>query len=225
MINLIYPRLCLHCEATVDKGSRLFCRGCSSFFELIDPRTRCIYCFNETEGRSPCAECIRKKSWGLNIASALDYLGAVATLVKQLKHGRMPYLAKTASAFMLTQLTHLNWPTPDIVVPVPGRHLFQGTNHAHLIAEHLAERLSIPCHSLVKRRLGDLSQARLSKAHREALPIHSFFLKKPCSLDGQTILLVDDVVTTGTTLQRTAHALQPAFPAHVYALTLARTAK
>lgn len=225
IFNLIYPPLCLHCEATVESGKRLFCKGCAGFFELIDPATRCIYCFSETAGRSPCAECIRKKCWGLKIASALDYLGAVSTLVKQLKDGQLPYLAKTASAFMLAQLTRLGWPTPDILVPVPSRHWFQGVNHAHLIAAQLSCSLGIPSLSLVKRRIGDLSQARLSKTQRETLPSDSFYLKKHCSLDEKTILLIDDVVTTGTTLRRTADALKAAFPAHIYALTLARTAK
>ncbi len=229
ILNLIYPPLCLHCEAAVENGKRLFCKGCTGYFELIDPSTRCIYCFNETGGCSPCPECIRKKCWGLKIASALDYLGAVSTLVKQLKDGKMPYLAQTASAFMLAQLTHmvtdLGWPMPDIIVPVPSRHWFQGMNHAHLIAAQLARSLSIPSLSLVKRRIGDLSQARLPKAQRETLSSDSFYLKKHCALDEKTILLVDDVVTTGTTLRRSADALRAAFPAHIYALTLARTAK
>ena len=229
ILNLIYPPLCLHCEATVENGKRLFCKGCGGFFELIDPSTRCIYCFNETAGRSPCADCIRKKCWGLKIASALDYLGAVSTLVKQLKEGRMPYLAKTASAFMLAQLNHLvtsrGWPLPDLIVPVPSRNGFQGMNHAYLIANQLARSLFIPSLPLVKRRLGDLSQARLSKAQRETLPADSFYLKKPRALDDKIILLIDDVVTTGTTLRRTADALRASFPAHIYALTLARTVK
>lgn len=225
MINTLFPPLCLHCEEDVENGRRLFCQGCSGFFELIDPSTRCIYCFCENDSRKPCPECLRKKRWELKIASALDYLGAVGTLVKQLKCGRMPYLAETASAFMLAQLMRLGWPMPDLIVPVPGRYGFQSMNHAHLIAEFLARRLGVMCKTLVKRRAGDFSQARLSKAQRENLSSDSFCLKEGSILDEKTVLLVDDVVTTGTTLRRSAEALSEGFPTHIFALSLARTVK
>jgi competence protein ComFC len=221
--NFIYPPLCLHCQEIVVEHQRLFCQGCAGFFELIDPMTRCLYCFCENGKRDACVECWRKKRWGVKIASALDYLGAVGTLVKHLKYGRMPYLAQTAAALMLTQWMRLNWQKPDVIVPVPRRHWFQGMNHAHLIAKALANSLETSCQPLVKRQTGDFSQARLGKTQRENLPEESFYLKKGVVLDEKVVLLIDDVVTTGTTLQRSAAALMDGFPAQIFALSLARS--
>ncbi len=227
MIEFIYPPLCLHCQERVEHRKRLFCKGCAAFFELIDPKSRCPYCFGEEVAShgGPCSECIRKRRFTVKMASALDYMGPISTLVKQMKYGRMPYLAKTASAFMLAQYERLKWPHPDLIIPVPRRHWFQGMNHAELLAQQLAKRLNSQCQPLIKRRAGDLSQARLTQAQREALPSSGFYLKKESILDEKTILLVDDVITTGTTLRRCAEALSETFPAKVLAFSLARTLK
>jgi competence protein ComFC len=222
-INLVYPPLCLHCEKLLDNGYHLFCRGCTGFFELIDPTSRCIYCFAENEGRRPCPECLRKKRWHIQIAAALDYIGAVGSLIKGIKYGRMPYLANTASAFMAAQFDRLKWPHPDLIIPVPRRQWFQGENHAHLLATSLALRLQSQCLPLIKRRAGDFSQARLNKEERENLPGSSFYLKRGAKIEDKMILLVDDVITTGTTLGHCADTLVSGFPAKIFALSLART--
>ncbi len=177
-IHLIFPPLCLHCDERINHGERLFCTACATFFELIDPGSRCIYCFAENEGRAPCTECVRKKRWGTKLAASLDYLGAVTSLVKGIKYGRMPYLAKTAGAFMAAQFFHLQWPTPDLIIPVPRRQWFQGENHAHLLAKNLAVRLGTRALPLIRREAGDFSQARLAMQQREKLPLSASPSKK-----------------------------------------------
>src|SRR5271156_2332914 len=114
--DLIFPPLCLHCESKTENNSILFCKGCAGFFELIDPSSRCPYCFEENMGNRPCPECVQKKRWHVKMASACDYLGAVSSLVKKLKYGQMPYLAKTGAAFMVAQFFRLKWPTPHLIV-------------------------------------------------------------------------------------------------------------
>jgi len=158
----------------------------------------------------------------VRIASALDYVDPVQTVVKKIKYGRMPYLAKTAAAFMLMQFEQLGWESPDIIVPVPRRLWFQGTNHASLLAETMAKHLDVDVRSCVRRRIGDLSQARLTQEQREQLSSESFYLKKQAAVEDKTVLLIDDVMTTGTSLRHTAEALKEGFPKKMYALTFAR---
>ena len=220
LIDTLFPPLCLHCEC---KCPQLICKGCAPDFELIDPSSRCLFCFAENDGRRPCPECVQKKRWQIKIASAVDYQGAVSSLVKKLKYGKMPYLAKTAGALMLAQFFRLKWPIPDYIIPVPRRHWFQGMNHAALIANSFAKSLQVPALPLVKRRAGDLSQARLSKSQRERLSSTCFYLKTSLPLEEKTLLLIDDVMTTGTTLRHCSEALVSALPAHIYALTFARS--
>lgn len=159
----------------------------------------------------------------MKIASALDYEESVKTLVKKLKYGKMPFLAKTAAAFMVAQFCRLEWEEPDLIVPVPRRHWFQGQNHAELLASHLSRQLHIPLKRLVGRYAGDYSQARLPKSDRESLGPSSFYLKSKESLEGKVILLVDDVMTTGTTLRQSAEVFGGSLTSKIYALTLARS--
>lgn len=219
LTDLLFPPLCLHCD---EETPYLLCSGCAAYFELIDPWTRCSFCFSENDGRCPCPECIRKKRWQMKIASALDYLPPVQTVVKRMKYGRMPYLAKTAGAFMFMQFERLGWETPDFIVPVPRRLWFQGTNHAALLATAFARLVKGKVHSCVGRGIGDLSQARLNREQRESLHEGSFYLKRGARIEGKTLLLIDDVMTTGTTLRHTAEALKEGFPEKIYALTFAR---
>lgn len=158
----------------------------------------------------------------MRTAAALDYVASVQTSVKKMKDGRMPYLAKMASAFMFIQFERLGWETPDLIVPVPRRLWFQGMNHASLLAKELARHLKKNVQPVIGRRLGDYSQARLSQEQREHLSESSFYLKRKANVEGQTILLIDDVMTTGTTLRHTAEALKDGFPKKIYALTFAR---
>ncbi len=220
--NIVFPPLCLHCEERLDKGGRLICKACASFFELIDPETRCPYCFTENGGSAPCCECVEKRRWGLQVGAALEYFGPVATFVKKMKRGGMPYLAKTGGAFLFGQFQTLGWPMPDLLIPIPRRSWLQGTNHATLLALSLGKLLGVPVREWVKRTSGDLSQARLSSSQREALAGENFFLKKKAKIEGKVILIIDDVRTTGTTLRCTAQALKEGFPKRLYALTLAR---
>jgi competence protein ComFC len=219
--ELIFPSLCIHCE--IKTAGTLFCKGCSCFFELIDPQSRCPYCFAENDGRRPCQECVQKRRWQLKMASALDYLGAVSSLIKALKYGRMPYLAETGGHFLVMQFYRLGWPLPDLIIPVPRRNWFHGINHAHLLAQCIAKNLNVPCKPYIKRRAGDLSQARLTKEQREELSSSSFYLKNKAPVEDKTILLIDDVITTGTTLRRCAEAFAESYPAGLYALSLARS--
>lgn len=222
LLQFFFPPLCLHCQE-IGKDGRLFCNGCAGYFELIDSSTRCPYCFMENEKKAPCIECVQGKRWQVRMASALDYFGPVASFVKNLKNGKLPYLAKTGAAFMVAQYVRLNWPMPDLIVPVPRKHVFQRMNHAELLAHELSRAFSAKSLNLIKRKAGDFSQAKLSKSQRENALFSSFSLKKEMELDGKVLLLVDDVLTTGTTLRRCAEVLKTTYPKHLFALTLART--
>ncbi|MCH9627235.1 MAG: hypothetical protein S4CHLAM2_08700 [Chlamydiales bacterium] len=184
---------------------------------------RCPFCFRETEARRACIECLAKKRWHIPVASALDYTGPVRTLVKNLKYGQMPYLAKTAASFLLLQLEQMGWESPDLIVPVPRRVWLQGSNHATVLAKELAKLLQTDVSSCVGRHLGDLSQARLVRMQRERVGAARFYLKKRASLREKSVLIVDDVATTGTTLRHTSEIVKEGCPKKIYALTLAQT--
>lgn len=227
-LDLIYPPLCLHCRESLDAEFSLFCHTCLKLLALIDPACRCPYCFTSEiniEKDNSCSECRQKPQIMRRIAAAFDYEGPAATLVKQLKYGGKPYLAEGAGAFLTAQFVRLEWPLPDYIIPMPMaplRKFDRGYNQSQLIADVLGKLLNKPVLNILKRASGDFSQAGLSHKQRLQLSEHAITLKPNHQLRDTCLLLIDDVMTTGSTLQRCASALAGGYPDSIYGLTVCR---
>jgi ComF family protein len=113
----------------------------------------------------------------------------------------------------------------DVIVPVPlhrSRQVERGYNQADVIARRLGTRMKRKVRSPVERLRNTETQTHLhSRTRREANLRDAFVLVQPRVVRGRRILLVDDVMTTGATLQSLARTLRPAEPASVCALVLA----
>lgn len=198
--HTLFPPLCLHCQ-TYLASPTLFCGPCAGYFELTDPRHRCLYCFKEQEESRPCDVCLQKKRWGLRRAAVLDPFGPVLSFCSDLKSGRMPHLIKTASALMLTQWIRLNWPQPHFLIPFPESFFFQSNDPSYLVAKELSKTLE----SEVCCALGRLP--------------HQFFLKKREEIEDATLLIVG-VCLEMEVFEKMAEMLEEAFPAKIYGLSL-----
>lgn len=229
--HLFFPKLCLCCSDDIP-GEGYLCGKCLPQLELINPLERCPLCFSVEycPEQLCCAFCKQQPPLLQGIAAAFDYVGPAASLVRKLKYGQQPYLAKGAAAFMAAQFIELSWPMPDWIVPVPISlmHGWQrGYNQSLLLAQHLADILQTPVCNALKRHSGDYSQAGLDREQRNRLNRASFVLKKDVavSLYDSTLLIIDDVMTTSTTLRCCADVLLEGCPAKIYALTLCRAIK
>ena len=228
-LDLIYPPLCLHCDETLESGCKIFCRSCLEMMEMIDPLTRCSLCFSsdlDREKENKCQGCRKNPRNISHIASVFDYEGPAATLVKQLKYGGQSYLAKGGGAYLAAQFLTLGWPIPDFILPMPMaplRRWERGYNQSMLLAQTFSQLIQCPVSTLLKRKNGDFSQAGLDYQQRLSLQSDSFFLKKGEDFFDRNLLLIDDVMTTGSSLNCCAEALTPFFPKSIYALTLCRT--
>lgn len=223
-LNLLYPPLCLHCERDKDKDF-LFCSQCAMMLELIDPSNRCPGCFTESDGKSMCDECRQRRRVIYRMGAAFDYMGPAATIVKQMKYGDRPYLAKGAGAYLVAQLIRLDWPIPDLIIPVPLTRMHwweRGFNQAALLAKEVGEGLNCPVKEVLRRSSGDFSQAGLNPEQRRQLNSTSFSLIEGITIRDCCVLLIDDVMTTGSTLQQCAEVLVEGFPASIYALTVCK---
>lgn len=225
-LHLLYPPACFHCEEpTTD--SRIFCDSCSELLHLLNSEGRCQQCFEDLEDPNQhiCHTCRSKPAVWKGIASAFEYAGPAAALVKRLKYGGQPHLALSAAAFLVAQLDQLQWPVPDVITPVPMprlRQIMRGYNQSELIANELGRMFQVPVVSALSRASGDFAQAGLSFAQRQHLSADRFTLKRAAAVVDRVVLLVDDVFTTGTTLRCCAGALQAGCPSAVYALTVCR---
>ena len=153
------------------------------------------------------------------------YRSAVKELIVALKyHGRLE-VARFLAAGMARTVLHRFGPDPaDAVVPVPlhGTRLRErGYNQARLLAVQLGRELSLPCRELLIRRRATAPQTRLEREARQANVRGAFELRPdPLAREGR-FLLVDDVLTTGATLEACARALREGGAALVRAVTAA----
>jgi ComF family protein len=229
-IDFIYPPLCLHCGSCLIQSTYLLCPTCVNLLELIEPSSRCLFCFSEKDEEKlhVCLECRTRPSFLDGAAASFDFLGPASTLIKKMKYSHMPYLDKAIAAYMIAQFCKLDWPLPDVIIPVPiaFTHLFnRGYNQSALIAKSIGALLDRSYSEVLQRKSGDHSQAALGREKRMTLSKTSFICKPVYPLQDKNILLVDDVMTTGTTLRCCAEVLQAHYPKSIYALVFCRALK
>lgn len=227
-VDLIYPPFCLHCNESLRSTSPLFCDLCLELFVPIDSTQRCPYCFSadfSSESGPCCALCRKTPPHWDRLAAVFEYEGPASSLVKRMKYGGQFYLAKGIGAYLAAYLIGLEWPLPDYIIPMPMasfKKLERGYNQSKLLADVVGELLNRPVKDVLTRLNGDFSQAALSVKDRMQLNSEAFSLKNDTDLYDKNILLIDDVVTTGSTLKCCCEVLRGSCPAHIYALSFCK---
>jgi len=204
-INLIFPNLCESCNSALAKGEESLCTSCE--FEL--PKTGFE---NDLENE------VVKKFWGklkVENAMAMYYFNKGGRL-QPIIHG-LKYSGKTNIGVRLGQLMGWaikecnNFNNVDLVVPVPlhkTKLRKRGYNQANFIAEGLSTALNIPYSTtLVKRVVKSSTQTKKSRLARWDNVDGIFALNKIPVKKLNHILIVDDVLTTGSTLEACAKAI------------------
>jgi ComF family protein len=240
LMDLIYPPRCGVCHAFLredavhHEGEELdLCRSCfDSFVEVPSPL--CPFCgkpFGSVGLEDhACAECLSKKPF-FDIARApYIYEGPLMTAIHELKYAKKTYLVRSLGPLLASYAAGwLGNPADKILVmPVPlhpRRLRERGFNQSLLLARHAASTLNADLDYLSLRRTRFTQpQTRLTSDERKKNVRRAFGVVESRGLKGRTVLLVDDVATTGSTLNECARVLKKAGVKYVCCLVLARTA-
>lgn len=230
ILEIIFPSHCLSCEEIVNKDA-LFCNACWPKLQFItEPKCKiCSYPFEFQGLELICAKCLTQKPSFDKVISIFRYNDILKKVVKSLKYHEQTLIAKKLSKLLIARSQNeIN--NSDIVVPVPlhiKRLRKRKFNQAILLAKSLVKNQKIIFFpDLLIRTKNTKPQVELRKKERETNLKGAFALniKYQSPIKGKNILLVDDVVTTGTTLEECAAILKKHGAKRVIAITIAKTA-
>ena len=203
-------------EAPLKDG---LCQKCASSLKKISG-LRCEKCLDLINTVGLCAECLERLPDYEKLYCTFTYSDPLKKLLYSFKFGGARYLSH-----VLAPLIEVEDISYDLIVPVPLSKQGlkkRGYNQALLLAEELSQRLSVPVASdILLKNDSKKSMARLDKKERRKNIKGLFYFNK--KLSGETILLVDDICTTGETLRACSRELKRAGAGRIYCACVART--
>jgi competence protein ComFC len=237
LVSVIFPAGCRICDALLTSASRVpICETCLGSFVPV-PASACQICgrplpaLPQSQG-SPllCPACGDKTYTFDRARSFAVYEGNLVRAILLLKFERIEplgdWFAQRLAELVEKEADALE---ADVVVPVPlhrQRERERGYNQAALLSKPLAKRLRLPHKAVLLMRMRARPDKRILSLEERWESVRGAFATRPGSqVDNQRVLLVDDVLTTGATLDSCARALREAGAKSVVGLTIARAVR
>jgi ComF family protein len=230
LIDLIFPPHCAFCGTPFAKDDTAeICPGCLRSIRFISPPIcqKCGFPFVMGIGEDHlCGQCLRGQ-WHFGSARALVlYEGPIREAIHHLKYRGKSFLAKSLAGLFDRGYPFIDYDSYDLLVPVPlhpRRLRERGFNQAVILGRAIGRREEIPCRGfLLKKIRWSPPQVSLSPEDRGKNVKGSFAVVDPASIRGKRVLLIDDVMTTGSTVNECARELLKAGAGGVDVFTLAR---
>lgn len=222
MIDLIWPAHCLGCGIP----HIMLCTSCERSL-TSRPRQDCMFCHRPTRDGVPCGRCashahVQRLTAAGNIAQPL-----LEKAIWHLKYHHTPELAGPLADYLLRSLPPHTCTDNPLIVPVPihaTRRARRGYNQAELIAQRIASLTAmIYAPDVLIRNRVTHSQVETHSRHERILNMEgAFSCPTPSAVHDRSVLLIDDVCTSGATLNACAHALLVAGASSVSAAVVAR---
>jgi ComF family protein len=228
-VSLLYPATCTICGNNLRAGEYL-CNGCEAKIVRI-AAPFCETCSEPFEGSITsaftCANCAHRTIYFDTAVAAYRGRGIVREVIHEFKYGRQIHLRHLVARWLRAALDdeRLHDVSFDFIVPVPlhpARQRERGFNQANLLAELLSAQSSIPSKPVLERIRYTTTQTALDRSERMENLHNAFRLRKNADVRGLRVLLIDDVLTTGSTLSECARVLKRAGAMSVHAATAAR---
>ncbi len=224
---IFFPEACLACGKEIDTAG--FCGDCKKNIKYMEPPfcTRCGKPFTSREGVSHiCMDCIKNKNKFERARCVFEYSGTIAKLIQRFKFSDQVNL----SSFFIKELFTLyqrDFPGTgiDAIVPVPlsAKRLRQRSyNQALLLARGLSKKLRIEYYQGILEKIRETApQSTLHADKRYENVKDAYAVSNKRMIKGKRILLVDDVITTGATVNACVSALKKAGTKKVQVLAIA----
>ena len=205
LFNLFFPRKCNHCGNNLDKTESEICK-------------RCLFEIPKTNFHADIENPVNKTFWGrVNIEQATSAFyftkkSILQNLLHHIKYHNKKELAAELGRYLGNELaTTKNYQTCDVIIPVPLHPIKRrkrGYNQSEWIAKGISEKMGIPMNTItLKRHVNSKSQTKKNRAERWENVRDAFSVQTSKNFPHKHVLLVDDVITTGATLEACATQL------------------
>jgi competence protein ComFC len=228
VVDLVYPRNCQFCATPLEENDPgVICPVCLAKAKRIEPPF-CQRCALPFDGKLPesfeCGYCQDLKLHFSRALAACRAEGVVRDCIHRFKYNREMYFETHLAGWLIEAGRQwIDWQQVDGIVPVPlypRKERQREFNQAERLTRALSRAVNVPALPRVLRRVKETStQTRLDKDRRRA-NVRDAFISQPVS--GKRFVIVDDVFTTGATLDSCARVLRQAGALDVIALTVAR---
>ncbi|WP_299012134.1 ComF family protein [uncultured Polaribacter sp.] len=221
LFHLFYPKLCANCEHLLLKNENVICTLCRHDL----PETNFTNFSNNKVTQTFYGRVSIEKAYALLF---FRKTGITKKLIHELKYKGNENIGVFFGNWLGEKLKeNKEFKSVDYIVPVPihkKRKLERGYNQVYKLAKQLSKHLEKPLASnILERKFSDTTQTFKSRFDRFSDLEHKFYINNTSSLENKHILLVDDVITTGATLEACAKALQKTKNIKISVVTIAFT--
>jgi ComF family protein len=237
-LDLLYPPRCAGCDELVADREAVFCPPCAlTLLPITGACPRCARPLTPPRERPPpCLACLQRPPQFNGAVAGFEFGGAIAEAIRRLKWGHMPELAPALGRMLDSAVERgpASLCAVDLIAPVPlhrRRLRRREFNQAALLAAAMLESaqarqatiagVPLDARALVRTR-DTPPQTGLTARQRRANVLDAFAVRNAALVRGRSVLLVDDVLTTGATADACALALKRAGASTVLVLTLGR---
>jgi ComF family protein len=228
--ELAFPSICASCTIALTGKQDDFCSACAVAL-AHDPDTTCPRCCSSVgqfaDGAEGCTDCRHERYYFERAFRLGRYDGHLRDLILRMKQPRGDVLAEIMGRFWAAHAeARFRDVKADLVIPAPlhwRRRLFhRGFNQSEALSEAIAGRIGLPHRTRWLRRVrAARSQVSLDGAERRLNLVGAYRASRSADLKGKTVLLIDDVLTTGATVSEASRALMEAGAARVVVAVLA----
>jgi len=226
LLSLLFPSACASCGRYIkDFKYHYVCVPCYESIKRLEGAL-CKTCMKPLDAGylTECGDCERGERYFTNIAAGGVYSGALKELIHLIKFYERKKIAKLLAEFVIENIMDCAIKWADVIVPVPlskkvlaGR----GYNQTALVAKILADKFNIPYVEAVKKVRDTEPQNKLERKDR--LKNLKGVFEEDSSVAGKKVLVVDDVYTTGATMNEMAKTLKMAGAIEVRGIVVARS--
>lgn len=219
LLCAFFPRRCVYCGAVI-RPERTVCDRCVRELPRIVPPA-CPFCGHE---KADCT-CGRKKQKFKAICAPFYYENTIVKAVHRYKFEDRDFLAEAYARNMASavrrEFSDVSFDAVTFVPFTKKQMRTRAFNPSELLARHTAKELELPCETLLQKLYETEPQHRLTGDARTGNVFGVYEVAPDVSLDGKTVLLIDDIKTTGATLSECAKMLLLGGAKAVYCCTFA----